>query len=131
MNQLPNSARRSRKTELCPSEEILVMLNLNQFLATANVLKAKRPSTNSLRVTRLPLAAARLIDSARLRRIQEGLRGVVRHRDGTAHSPDSPDFPVPVMGKICIAPGIPQVYPANYKRCALNLIAEIRAQLAQ
>ena len=31
--------------------------------------------------------------------IQEGLRGVVRLPDGTAHSLDARDFPVPVMGK--------------------------------
>ncbi len=31
--------------------------------------------------------------------IQEGLRGVVRLPDGTAHSLDGRDFPVPVMGK--------------------------------
>ncbi|HEV8267308.1 MAG TPA: hypothetical protein VGR00_03710, partial [Thermoanaerobaculia bacterium] len=31
--------------------------------------------------------------------IQEGLRGVVRLPGGTAHSLDSPDFPIPVMGK--------------------------------
>jgi penicillin-binding protein 1A len=43
--------------------------------------------------------AARLIRSAELRLIQEGLRGVVRLPDGTAHSLDGRDFPVPVMGK--------------------------------
>jgi penicillin-binding protein 1A len=42
---------------------------------------------------------ARAIDSAALRSIQEGLRGVVRLPDGTAHSLDAGDFPVPVMGK--------------------------------
>jgi hypothetical protein len=42
MNQLPNSARRSRETELRPSEGIPVMLNLNQFLATANVCYTER-----------------------------------------------------------------------------------------
>jgi len=31
--------------------------------------------------------------------IQEGLRGVVRLPDGTAHSLDHRDFPIPVMGK--------------------------------
>jgi penicillin-binding protein 1A len=45
-----------------------------------------------------PLAAP-LIGSAELSLIQEGLRGVVRLPDGTAHSLDGPDFPVPVMGK--------------------------------
>ena len=39
------------------------------------------------------------IDSAELSLIQEGLRGVVRLPDGTAHSLDSGDFPIPVMGK--------------------------------
>jgi len=39
------------------------------------------------------------IDSADLRLIQEGLRGVIRLPDGTAHALDSRDFPVPVMGK--------------------------------
>jgi penicillin-binding protein 1A len=42
---------------------------------------------------------ARAIRSAALRSIQEGLRGVVRLRHGTAHSLDDRDFPIPVMGK--------------------------------
>jgi penicillin-binding protein 1A len=42
---------------------------------------------------------ARAIRSAALRSIQEGLRGVVRLPDGTAHSLDARDFPIPVMGK--------------------------------
>jgi penicillin-binding protein 1A len=42
---------------------------------------------------------ARAIQSAALRSIQEGLRGVVRLPDGTAHSLDAWDFPIPVMGK--------------------------------
>jgi penicillin-binding protein 1A len=37
--------------------------------------------------------------SAELSLIQEGLRGVVRLPDGTAHALDSRDFPIPVMGK--------------------------------
>jgi penicillin-binding protein 1A len=41
----------------------------------------------------------REIRSAALHSIQEGLRGVVRLPDGTAHSLDARDFPVPVMGK--------------------------------
>jgi penicillin-binding protein 1A len=41
----------------------------------------------------------REIASAALRSIQEGLRGVVRLPDGTAHSLDAGDFPIPVMGK--------------------------------
>ncbi len=41
----------------------------------------------------------RAIRSAALRSIQEGLRGVVRLPDGTAHSLDARDFPIPVMGK--------------------------------
>jgi penicillin-binding protein 1A len=43
--------------------------------------------------------SAREIRSDALRSIQEGLRGVVRLPDGTAHSLDARDFPVPVMGK--------------------------------
>lgn len=39
------------------------------------------------------------IDSTDLRLIQEGLRGVVRLPQGTAHALNSRDFPVPVMGK--------------------------------
>ena len=39
------------------------------------------------------------IGSSHLSMIQEGLRGVVRLPDGTAHSLDSHDFPIPVMGK--------------------------------
>jgi penicillin-binding protein 1A len=41
---------------------------------------------------------AKTIDSAALRSIQEGLRGVVRLPDGTAHSLDTAGFPA-VMGK--------------------------------
>lgn len=41
----------------------------------------------------------REIRSAELRLIQEGLRGVVRLPDGTAHSLDGGGFPIPVMGK--------------------------------
>jgi len=44
-------------------------------------------------------AATKRIDPAGLEEIQEGLRGVVRLSDGTAHSLDSRDFPIPVMGK--------------------------------
>jgi penicillin-binding protein 1A len=39
------------------------------------------------------------IGSSHLSMIQEGLRGVVRLPEGTAHSLDSRDFPIPVMGK--------------------------------
>lgn len=39
------------------------------------------------------------IDESALKQIQEGLRGVVRIPGGTAHSLDSPDFPIPIMGK--------------------------------
>jgi penicillin-binding protein 1A len=39
------------------------------------------------------------IDSTYLSLIQEGLRGVIRLPAGTAHSLDSRDFPIPVMGK--------------------------------
>jgi penicillin-binding protein 1A len=39
------------------------------------------------------------IGSSHLSMIQEGLRGVVRLPEGTAHSLDSHDFPIPVMGK--------------------------------
>ena len=42
---------------------------------------------------------AREIRSAELSLIQEGLRGVVRLPDGTAHGLDGRDFPIPVMGK--------------------------------
>ena len=42
---------------------------------------------------------AREIRSAALRSILEGLRGVVRLPDGTAHSLDARNFPIPVMGK--------------------------------
>jgi penicillin-binding protein 1A len=41
----------------------------------------------------------RAIPSAGLRRIQEGLRGVVRIPGGTANALNRRDFPVPVMGK--------------------------------
>jgi penicillin-binding protein 1A len=39
------------------------------------------------------------IDSTYLRLIQEGLRGVIRLPEGTAHVLNSRDFPIPVMGK--------------------------------
>ncbi len=39
------------------------------------------------------------VQSPALRSLQEGLRGVVRLPDGTAHSLAARDFPVPVMGK--------------------------------
>src|ERR1051325_6047146 len=39
------------------------------------------------------------IDSTALALIQEGLRGVVRLAQGTAHSLAARDFPIPVMGK--------------------------------
>ena len=42
---------------------------------------------------------ARVIQSAALRQIQEGLRGVVRIPGGTANALDRRDFPIPVMGK--------------------------------
>ena len=45
-----------------------------------------------------PLAGRR-IRFPELSLIQEGLRGVVRLPDGTAHSLDNRDFPIPVMGK--------------------------------
>jgi penicillin-binding protein 1A len=38
-------------------------------------------------------------NAAELRMIQEGLRGVVRLPEGTAHALDALDFPIPVMGK--------------------------------
>ena len=41
----------------------------------------------------------RSIRSDALVRIQEGLRGVIRLPDGTAHSLDDQRFPIPVMGK--------------------------------
>jgi penicillin-binding protein 1A len=43
--------------------------------------------------------ATREISSRELSLIQEGLRGVVRLPEGTAHSLYGPDFPIPVMGK--------------------------------
>ena len=43
--------------------------------------------------------SAEEIGSTDLRLIQEGLRGVVRLPQGTAHALDNRDFPVPVMGK--------------------------------
>lgn len=40
-----------------------------------------------------------LVEEEAIREIQEGLRGNVRLPNGTAHSLDSNDFPIPVMGK--------------------------------
>jgi penicillin-binding protein 1A len=42
---------------------------------------------------------AQAIDSTALDLIQEGLRGVVRLPEGTAHTLNGRDFPIPVMGK--------------------------------
>jgi penicillin-binding protein 1A len=39
------------------------------------------------------------VKPAELAQIQEGLRGVIRLPDGTAHALDGGDFPIPVMGK--------------------------------
>jgi penicillin-binding protein 1A len=39
------------------------------------------------------------VDSSYLSLIREGLRGVVRLPEGTAHTLDGRDFPIPVMGK--------------------------------
>jgi penicillin-binding protein 1A len=39
------------------------------------------------------------VDSSYLSLIREGLRGVVRLPEGTAHALDGRDFPIPVMGK--------------------------------
>jgi membrane peptidoglycan carboxypeptidase len=44
--------------------------------------------------------ATREISSRELSLIQEGLRGVIRLPEGTAHSLHGPDFRIPVMGKI-------------------------------
>ena len=41
----------------------------------------------------------RVIQSGALRKVQEGLRGVVRIPGGTANVLDRRDFPIPVMGK--------------------------------
>jgi penicillin-binding protein 1A len=46
-----------------------------------------------------PAPPVRQMPFAELSLIQEGLRGVVRLPDGTAHSLDGGDFPIPVMGK--------------------------------
>jgi len=43
--------------------------------------------------------ATREISSREPSLIQEGLRGVIRLPEGTAHSLHGPDFPIPVMGK--------------------------------
>jgi membrane carboxypeptidase/penicillin-binding protein len=43
--------------------------------------------------------SAAKIDSTYLSVIQEGLRGVVRLPEGTAHALNNRDFPIPVMGK--------------------------------
>ncbi|HUG37389.1 MAG TPA: transglycosylase domain-containing protein [Candidatus Limnocylindrales bacterium] len=43
--------------------------------------------------------SAAAIDSIDLSMIQEGLRGVIRLPEGTAHALNNRDFPVPVMGK--------------------------------
>jgi penicillin-binding protein 1A len=46
-----------------------------------------------------PSPTTQAIHSAALRSLQEGLRGVVRLPEGTAHSLAGRDFPIPVMGK--------------------------------
>jgi penicillin-binding protein 1A len=44
-------------------------------------------------------ASTTALEAAGLREIQEGLRGVVRLPEGTAHALAGGDFPIPVMGK--------------------------------
>lgn len=46
-----------------------------------------------------PTARPMKLPAGALEAMQEGLRGVVRLPSGTAHSLDSQDFPIPVMGK--------------------------------
>src|SRR6185436_9875547 len=46
-----------------------------------------------------PLESPVSVDDGALWMTQEGLRGVVRIPSGTAHVLDSPEFPIPVMGK--------------------------------
>ena len=58
--------------------------------------RARRLRRSSLRGA--PTYPARLIPRT-CRLIQEGLRGVIRLPDGTAHALDGRDFPIPVMGK--------------------------------
>jgi penicillin-binding protein 1A len=67
-------------------------------LAEPHVIDRVTDASGAVLYKTLPMGR-RLISPAGLSLIQEGLRGVVRLPDGTAHSLDRRDFPVPVMGK--------------------------------
>ena len=67
------------------------------ILAEPHVIDRVTDASGGVLYEAPPAGAA--IGSAELSLIQEGLRGVVRLPDGTAHSLDGRDFPIPVMGK--------------------------------
>ena len=90
-------------TALGASEvRLLELANLYRALASGIV-------TNAHVVERVVDASGGLVYQAQrsthevpygsLVQIQEGLRGVIRLPDGTAHALDDPDFAIPVMGK--------------------------------
>lgn len=85
-----------------PRDSVVVLGNANAaILAEAGGRQVFRDRETDVSGDGLYEAArgAREIRSAALRAIQEGLRGVVRLPNGTAHSLDARDFPIPVMGK--------------------------------
>ncbi len=68
------------------------------FLAEPHVIDRVTDSSGGV-LYKTPGPGGREIGSAALSLIQEGLRGVIRLPDGTAHSLAGRDFPIPVMGK--------------------------------
>jgi penicillin-binding protein 1A len=67
------------------------------ILAEPHVIDRVTDASGAVLYETLP--SVREIGSPELSLIQEGLRGVIRLPEGTAHSLDRRDFPIPVMGK--------------------------------
>jgi len=95
-------------TALGASEVVLVEL-ANAYRAMASGLLAQPHVVDHVtdaagsRLYEAPRAAREIryagLEAAQLAMIQEGLRGVVRLPEGTAHALDGRGFPIPVMGK--------------------------------
>lgn len=68
-------------------------------LAEPHVIRSVTGASGGLHYATPPPPPEKMADRAALHRIQEGLRGVVRLPQGTAHSLAGRDFPIAVMGK--------------------------------
>jgi penicillin-binding protein 1A len=95
---------RSQPTLALGDSEVRLLELANVYRAMASGLAAEPYVVDSVTdasgaVLYEAAPPVREIRSAGLRQIQEGLRGVVRLPDGTAHSLARRDFPIPVMGK--------------------------------